>query len=67
VTSEFSDNKEKYIGWLEGAIGFGVITGPIMGSFVFDAYGYQWVFYFNSLLMLYNMVSLLMYLPINLN
>jgi MFS family permease len=44
VTLEFPGKREEYIGYCEGAIGIGLMVGPVMGSFLFGAMGYEYTF-----------------------
>jgi len=44
VTIEFSDNAEKYIGWLEVASGLGLVGGPLIGSVLYGFISYKYTF-----------------------
>jgi MFS family permease len=44
VCIEFVENTEKYIGYIEAAIGIGLLIGPIIGSFFYSLLGYLWSF-----------------------
>ena len=39
-----SEEREKYIGWIEAANGIGLLFGPLIGSFLFSMGGYQMPF-----------------------
>lgn len=67
ITSTMPDNKEKYIGQIEGSIGIGIIVGPIIGSFIYGLVNYEWVFYSFGFLMIYNFLCLACVLPSGLN
>lgn len=41
----FPDNQQKYLGILEAAMGFGLITGPVIGSSLYTAVGFHGTFY----------------------
>jgi MFS family permease len=39
--SQFDNHeREKYIGWLEGAFGLGFILGPLLGAILYNVGGY---------------------------
>lgn len=40
MTYVFSENREKYIGLAEASGGIGLMVGPIMGGFLYFAFGY---------------------------
>lgn len=41
ISIEFSEEKEKYIGRAESVIGFGLMAGPVIGSFIYAYAGYM--------------------------
>jgi MFS family permease len=45
ISSNFSEDKTKYYGYLESFIGIGLIAGPPIGSLAYDFFGYDWAFY----------------------
>jgi MFS family permease len=67
IISVFSDEKLKYIGYSESAIGIGLMLGPGLGSFVFGFFGYAWAFYAFSVLLGLNLLIMMFYLPKQLN
>jgi hypothetical protein len=36
ITIEFSDEKEKYLGWAESATGMGLAIGPTVGGLMYQ-------------------------------
>ena len=44
--SQFENHeREKYIGWLEGAFGLGFILGPLLGAILYNLGGYQTAYF----------------------
>ena len=64
---EFKDNMALYLGYCESAIGFGLLIGPVIGSFVYGQFGFSGTFYFFSLLMAMMFMFSLAFLPSRLN
>ena len=52
---------------MEAAIGFGLVIGPPLGSLMYGALGYQWTFYFSSILLTCSMINSQIFLPNKLN
>lgn len=63
VASRFSTEKQRYIGLVESALGFGEMVGPPMSSFIFGSAGMGWVFFTFAILNVLNLICLLMFLP----
>jgi MFS family permease len=49
ISTNFPEDKEKYISYIGASMGFGLMIGPPLGSFVFGRFGFAWVFYFFSI------------------
>ena len=44
--SQFDNHeREKYIGWLEGAFGLGFILGPLLGAILYNVGGYKTAYF----------------------
>ena len=67
IGSNFSEEKTKYYGMIEAALGFGLVIGPPVGSFLYGYFGYAWTFYSISVLMGINIILCLFLLPNKLN
>ena len=52
VGSNFTDEKEKYFGYLEASVGFGLVVGPPLGSAMYGSMGYAWAFYLTGVISL---------------
>jgi len=49
ISSNFPDEKVKYISYIGASTGFGLMIGPPLGSFIYGHLGFGAVFYFFSL------------------
>ena len=46
IMSSFAPNeREKYIGWVEGAAGVGLLTGPLFGAALYNVGGFVMPFF----------------------
>jgi len=46
IMSSFAPNeREKYIGWVEGAAGIGLLTGPLFGAALYNVGGFVMPFF----------------------
>ena len=52
---------------MEAAAGFGLMTGPPIGSIAYSQLGYSWAFWIFAVLFGYNLIILLVYMPQKLN
>jgi MFS family permease len=52
---------------MEAAAGFGLMLGPPIGSLLYGQFGYAWAFYFFSILLGYNLISTILFVPGELN
>lgn len=48
ISTQFNEEKTKYIGFFEAAGGIGTMIGPPMGGFLYGYLHYAWTFYFFS-------------------
>lgn len=67
ISITFPDQKEKYIGWAESTIGFGLMSGPVIGSVIYTYSGYRNTFFFFSGLMVLTICLILVQVPSSLN
>ena len=67
ISSNFSDDREMYIGYLEASEGMGLMMGPALGSVVYGAFGYEWAFYSFSIMIVMTFVVQMIFLPNHLN
>lgn len=44
VTICFPDNRTKYLGYTESAMGIGLMIGPVLGEIVYKQLGYEYTF-----------------------
>jgi len=50
IGQEFPNNRDEFLGYVEGAVGMGLMAGPIIGQLIFNLVGYQWTFYVSGIL-----------------
>jgi len=67
ISTNFNEEKTKYISIMEAAGGLGLMIGPPMGGLLFGIFNYAWTFYFFSLLIAANLAVQIYYLPSCLN
>jgi MFS family permease len=67
IGQNFAEEKAKYFGLVEASLGFGLIIGPPVGSFLYGKFGYAWAFYAVSILMFFNIILCIILIPNKLN
>lgn len=67
MTSVFSDNIMKYIGYIEIVVGLGLGLGPMVGAMVYPYLRYDGTMYFFGVLNLFAMVFCYVMIPSELN
>lgn len=67
ICSKYPDQKTKYIGYLESAVGLGLMAGPPIASLVYGRFGYALAFYFFSAMIAINQICMQIFLPASLN
>ena len=67
VGTYWSDEKAKYFGYFEAAIGLGLIIGPPVGSLMYGFFDYQWAFYAFSIFLTFNAILCVFLIPNSLN
>jgi MFS family permease len=67
VASNFSEERDKYFGYIEAASGLGLVIGPPIGSMIYGRFGYQWAFYSTSIFVFINVIICMFFVPNKLN
>lgn len=67
VTSTFSNDIVRYIGYIEIAAGIGLGLGPSIGSIVFGLTDFQWTMYFFAGLNVFALIICYLFIPNELN
>jgi len=55
------------IGFILAAMGFGLMVGPPVGSIIFGAYGFAFVFYFFSIWIALMLIGQIVFIPSRFN
>lgn len=67
MTSTFTENREKIIGYAETAAGIGLFMGPIIGSTLYTTIGYLWCYMSLAIFLFASMIIVSFILPDSLN
>ena len=67
LTSTFTENREKIIGYAETAAGIGLFMGPIIGSTLYTYSGYLWCYMSLAIFLFASMIFISFILPDSLN
>jgi MFS family permease len=67
ISTNFSEDKQKYIAYFEAAGGLGLMIGPPLGSFLYGIVDYAWTFYLLSLFIGLNGLISYLFIPDQLN
>jgi MFS family permease len=67
LTSEFPENSDKYIGWMNAAMGLGLLSGSTLGSLLFHYKSYLFTFEVFGVLVLCGCIINVFSLPKTLN
>ena len=67
MSSNFSDDKEVYIGYMEASFGLGLMLGPPLAGIIYGQIGFFWTFFSFSLLLLINFAIQFFLIPRQLN
>ena len=62
-----SDDKDKYIGYIEMSLGIGDMVGPAIGGIIYDLAGYVGTFFSFGAMILLGMVYCIFKIPESLN
>lgn len=63
ITTEFTDDADKYIGWAETAAGMGLTIGPLIGTFLYHFTTYMWTFVIYGTILLVSSLIMFFILP----
>lgn len=67
ISTNFPEDKEKYISYIGASMGFGLMVGPPLGSFIFGNLNFAMVFYFFSIWIFIMMVLQYVFIPSSYN
>lgn len=67
ISTNYSEEKTKYIGFMEAAGGLGLMIGPPLGSFLYSMFKYAWTFYSLAVFIFINTLLCLFFIPDKLN
>jgi len=57
IGTVFPDDRDQYFGYLESAVGMGLMFGPVIGQTIFNLVGYEYTFYYSALLVAIPLVA----------
>jgi MFS family permease len=63
ITIIFKNEQEKYLALAEVATGVGLAIGPVIGSFIFEFFGYEYTFIMYGGILLVSIIPLLIFVP----
>jgi MFS family permease len=63
ITIEFKDNPDKYVGYAELANSFGLLSGPALGSIIYNFSNYELTFIVFGIIIEISAFSLIFLLP----
>lgn len=67
ITTNWSEEKTKYISFMEASAGLGLMIGPPMGASLYGVLNFAWTFYFFSFLIGICLIMQIAFLPNKLN
>lgn len=67
ITTNYTEDKQKYISFMEAAGGLGLMVGPSIGSFLYGFCDYAWTFYTLSIFIAANLAVSIIFIPQKLN
>lgn len=67
VSIEFPHQREIYIGYVQTAVGLGLLLGPVIGTLIFSFAGYEGTFYILSGVLTCSLLITIFFLPNRLN
>lgn len=53
----FPDDRDQYFGYIESAVGVGLMVGPVIGNSIYNLVGYEYTFYCSALLVAIPLVA----------
>ena len=67
VAIEFPQQREIYIGYVQTAVGLGLLLGPVIGTIIYSFAGYEGTFYILSGVLTCSLLITTFFLPSRLN
>ena len=67
ISTNFPEEKEKFISYIGASMGFGLMLGPPLGSFIFGKLSFAMVFYFFSIWIFVMMILQYVFIPSSYN
>lgn len=63
ISIYFPNEKELYLSYIGAFMGFGLMLGPPIGSFIYGSFGFDWVFYFFSIWIFFMLLLQMIFIP----
>ncbi|CDW88996.1 permeases of the major facilitator superfamily [Stylonychia lemnae] len=63
ISSEFPSRREEFVGYAEGAIGAGLMLGPVIGQALYTLLGFEYTFYCTSAILMLPFLAVLQFIP----
>jgi len=57
IGQEFPHSRDEYLGYVEGAVGIGLMSGPVIGQLIYNLVGYEWTFYVSGIIIAMPLVA----------
>ena len=65
ITNAFFESKELYLGYSETAVGLGLMTGPLIGVFIYNIYSVKTCYIVFAFLIFLEAILIMVYMPSN--
>ncbi len=67
IAQEFPEKRDEFLGYVEAAVGVGLMSGPVIGQVIFTLTNYQWTFYISGILISFSLIAQIIYIPSSFN
>lgn len=67
IGTDYSEDQELYFGYLESAVGVGLMIGPVIGQLIYNVAGFEKTFYYTAAIISSSLVLQLFIIPQRLN
>lgn len=67
IAQEYPENREQYVGYYEGAIGLGLMLGPVIGQILYSSLGFEYTFYCTAGIIAIPLLLQIAFIPNRLN
>jgi MFS transporter, ACDE family, multidrug resistance protein len=67
IGTEYTENQELYFGYLESAVGIGLMLGPVIGQLMYNKVGFEKTFYCTAIIISVSLLLQLFLIPRRLN